>query len=54
MYSLSLVFPRSISDSLHITHTCTCIGLWLPVNDSCSFPTETTLLYVDSNDDYVS
>jgi hypothetical protein len=38
MYSLLLVFPRSIRGSLHIAHTCTCIGLWPPVNDSCSFP----------------
>jgi hypothetical protein len=37
MYSLLLVFPRSIRGSLHITHTCTCIGLWPPVNVSCSF-----------------
>jgi hypothetical protein len=35
MYSLLLVFPHSIRGSLHITHTCICIGLWPPVNDSC-------------------
>jgi hypothetical protein len=39
MYSLPLVFPRSTRGSLHITHTCTCIGLCPPMNDSCSFPT---------------
>jgi hypothetical protein len=31
MYSLLLVFPRSIRGSLHIAHTCTCIGLWPPL-----------------------
>jgi hypothetical protein len=35
MYSLPFVFPSSIRGSLYITHTCTCIGLWPPVNDSC-------------------
>jgi hypothetical protein len=39
MYSLILVFPRSIRGSLHITYTCICIGLWPPVNDNRSFPT---------------
>jgi hypothetical protein len=38
MYSLLSLFSRSIRGSLHITHTCTCIGLWPPVNDSYSFP----------------
>jgi hypothetical protein len=36
--SLLFLFPHSIRGSLHITHTCTCIGLWPPVNGSCSFP----------------
>jgi hypothetical protein len=39
MYSLLLVFLRSIRDSLYIIHTYICIGLWPSVNVSCSFPT---------------
>jgi hypothetical protein len=35
MYSLLFLFPHSIRGSLHITLTCTCIGLWPPVNHSC-------------------
>jgi hypothetical protein len=41
MYSLVFLFSHSIRGFLHIVHTCTCIGLCPPVNDSCSFPNNT-------------
>jgi hypothetical protein len=43
MYCLVFLFLCSIRASLHIAHTCICVGLWPPVNDSWSFPNKDKL-----------